>query len=391
MSSSASPLHAPFEQVYRDQFDFVWRTLRAMGVPESGLDDALQDVFVVVHRRLPEFEGRAKVRTWTYEIARRVALRYRSRAAEHAARHTEVDDLLGHEDVEAQLDRTKAATVMTEFLWSLDEDRRRAFVLAEFWEMPGREIAEALGVNMNTVYARIRSARTELQRLAKRMHARDAGALTRAMQTPTPGSRDRVRAAVLASVPAATAATTTGGFAVLALGALALAVGGAAWALSPSPAPPPPAVTSSSSPPAPHPPSPPAAAVVEADAEPIPQAPSPMPQPRQRAQARPSPQPDLTTELAFVRALRAAARRGDDVSATLRDYASTFPKGTLKLEVEALGIESACRRSTPDAQTQWAAFQRAHPDDALLPRLEALCDSPKIAPQRPAGLDTHPR
>ena len=72
------------ERVYRDHLDYVWWTLRALGVVESALDDAAQDVFIVVHRRLDEFEGRATMKTWLYQIARRVALRYRSRAATDA-------------------------------------------------------------------------------------------------------------------------------------------------------------------------------------------------------------------------------------------------------------------------------------------------------------------
>ena len=47
-----------FEVVYDQYFDFAWRNLRRLGVPPAQLDDAVQDTFVVVHRRLAEFEGR---------------------------------------------------------------------------------------------------------------------------------------------------------------------------------------------------------------------------------------------------------------------------------------------------------------------------------------------
>ncbi len=215
MLSTVQPSLPAFERVYRGQFDFVLRTLRALGVPESGLDDAVQDVFIVVHRRLPEFEGRASVKTWAYEIARRVALRYRTRAARHAARHTDLPPLLAARDnLDDAVERARASDVLQVFLADLDEDRRRAFVLAELWEMSGREIAESLGVNMNTVYARIRSARTELDRLAHRLQVRDAGAITRALraQRAPEGSRERARAGVLLAVGGggASAATTVG-------------------------------------------------------------------------------------------------------------------------------------------------------------------------------------
>ena len=44
-------LSAEFEALYHAHFDFVWRTLRRFGVSEAALDDATQDVFVVMHRR----------------------------------------------------------------------------------------------------------------------------------------------------------------------------------------------------------------------------------------------------------------------------------------------------------------------------------------------------
>src|SRR6476620_7217092 len=50
-----------FETVYRDHAGFVWRVLRGMGVADVLVEDAVQDAFVVVHRRLPEFDGRHSV------------------------------------------------------------------------------------------------------------------------------------------------------------------------------------------------------------------------------------------------------------------------------------------------------------------------------------------
>ena len=62
-----------FKEVYDEHFRFVWRSLRRLGVRESDVPDAVQDVFLVVHRRLAEFEGRSKVTTWLFGICFRVA------------------------------------------------------------------------------------------------------------------------------------------------------------------------------------------------------------------------------------------------------------------------------------------------------------------------------
>src|SRR6186997_1961399 len=68
-----------FDAVYTAHVAFVWRVLRTFGVAEPQLEDAVQDVFVVVHRRLSEWEGRAAITTWLFAIARRVASAHRRR------------------------------------------------------------------------------------------------------------------------------------------------------------------------------------------------------------------------------------------------------------------------------------------------------------------------
>ena len=66
-----------FEEVYAQHFDFVWRTARRLGVGDLHVDDVVQDVFVVVHRKLAGFEGRSSLKTWLYAITRRVVSDHR--------------------------------------------------------------------------------------------------------------------------------------------------------------------------------------------------------------------------------------------------------------------------------------------------------------------------
>ena len=67
-------------QIFDEHARYVWRTLRHLGVADADLEDVCQEVFVTVHRKLPEFEGRSKLRTWLYGICLRVASDYRRRA-----------------------------------------------------------------------------------------------------------------------------------------------------------------------------------------------------------------------------------------------------------------------------------------------------------------------
>ncbi len=158
-----------FDTIYERHVVFVWRTLRAFGVTDNALEDAVQDVFLVVHRNLASFDGRAKVTTWLFAIARRVARNYRRARAPR-------DDLPVIEERlrdprptpydEAALGQAKA--FLERILDLLDDKQRICFTLMEFEQMTAEEVASLLGINVNTVYTRSRRARIEFERLIER-------------------------------------------------------------------------------------------------------------------------------------------------------------------------------------------------------------------------------
>jgi RNA polymerase sigma-70 factor (ECF subfamily) len=153
-----------FDEVYAAHFAFVWRVLRTLGVREAGLEDAAQDVFVVVHRRLPEFEGRAAITTWLFAIARRVASSHR-RATGRDASRTEplADEPAGASDTFAALSRAQAAATVMGILDTMDEDKRIVFALVELEQMSVPEVARMLDLNLNTTYSRLRLARAAFE------------------------------------------------------------------------------------------------------------------------------------------------------------------------------------------------------------------------------------
>lgn len=160
----AAPTRPCFDDVYSRYFDFVWRSIRRLGVADAGIDDAVQDVFLVLHRRLPEFEGRSSMKTWIFGIALRVARDHRRmvrRKGPHEALTEAIaDSAQGPLESAAQ---SEAARFVERFLGGLDADKRAVFILAELEEMTAPEIAEALAVNVNTVYSRIRAARAAFE------------------------------------------------------------------------------------------------------------------------------------------------------------------------------------------------------------------------------------
>ncbi|MET0387951.1 MAG: sigma-70 family RNA polymerase sigma factor [Polyangiales bacterium] len=150
------------EEVYEAHFDFVWRTARRLGTPESQVDDVVQEVFVVVQRRLAEFEGRSQLKTWLFGITRRVVLaNIRRHGRQQRISLDELAELADPscQDAESQLMADEDTQLMYSLLDELSADKREVFVLAELEELSGPAIAEALDLQLSNVYARIRVAR----------------------------------------------------------------------------------------------------------------------------------------------------------------------------------------------------------------------------------------
>jgi RNA polymerase sigma-70 factor (ECF subfamily) len=160
--------------VYEAHFDFVWRSARRLGARPAFLDDVVQEVFLVVHRRLCEFEQRSSLKSWLFGITRRVVRDHR-RSAERRPAEALEDEIADRAQpgADQRLLLREQAELLHELLGSLDEDKREAFVLAELEQLSGPEIAEALQTNLNTVYARVRAGRQEFEAALARHTARD--------------------------------------------------------------------------------------------------------------------------------------------------------------------------------------------------------------------------
>jgi RNA polymerase sigma-70 factor, ECF subfamily len=164
-----------FETVYEQHFDLVWRTLERLGVASAAVDDALQDVFLVVHRRLGTFEGRSAIRTWIFGITLRVAsdyIRHRRRHENTSLLDTDVRDDSAVDPLE-QRARSEAVSLLYAALGELDPEKRAAFVLAELEEMTMSEVALAVGANVNTVSSRVKAARRQFEAAVRRLRAKD--------------------------------------------------------------------------------------------------------------------------------------------------------------------------------------------------------------------------
>ncbi|MFZ6177645.1 sigma-70 family RNA polymerase sigma factor [Nannocystis pusilla] len=438
-----------FPELYQDHFEYAWACLRRLGVPPEAQEDALQDLFLVVHRRLPEFAGRSTLKTWIFGVARRVAARHRRTEARRLRRHARLaaaaatDPAFADDD---ELARREARRRLAEFLDGLDDDRRAVFVLHLYEEMSAPEIAQTLGVNVNTVYSRIRLVREQFDRTFAAA-APTALRIAKAPEHPPPGAQARVWAGLLLVLGTGAAAAAPG--AALAQSAAVAGHQAIAWALGLAVAgtlvvvaaprrdeSPPRAATSEHRTAAavhatdPHASTAPELPSAQPDdrIEPAPlfgvtelagpgpgqgQAPpvgitAPVEQASRdgRAESAPPvgltepatvghapagptepPRPDpLAREAELIAGVRAAieAGRTDDALAGLRRHQREFPAGVLLRERLGLRAVALCRSErAAEGRREAEAFVRAHPDSALAARVRQDCGlSAQADPQK---------
>jgi RNA polymerase sigma-70 factor (ECF subfamily) len=164
-------------EILRHYYPQVWRTLRRFGVDEGSADDAAQEVFIVLSRRLAEVREGSE-QTFLLSCAVRVAANHRRKS--HVRR--ELDDLQAldsepdpYPSAELLLDRKRLREALDELLESWPDDIRVAFVLFELEGLSSPEIARVTDAKLGTVASRLRRARELFEAGAKRLRARAQG------------------------------------------------------------------------------------------------------------------------------------------------------------------------------------------------------------------------
>jgi RNA polymerase sigma-70 factor, ECF subfamily len=165
-----------FRDIYDEHFAFVWRSLRRLGILEADVPDAVQDVFLVVHRRLAEFEGRSKMSTWIYGICYRIASDRRKAA--RVVRFTSADEQFYNTpddrvDIAAEAEHRQNLQKLDLLLDEMPLEQRAVFTLFELECLTGEDISQTLDVPLGTVYSRLRLARETFRRSATRIQARE--------------------------------------------------------------------------------------------------------------------------------------------------------------------------------------------------------------------------
>jgi len=169
-----------FPKLYKEFKPRIHRYLKRM-VGEYAAEDLTQDVFLKVNNSLNSFRGDSRVSTWIYKIATNTALdRLRSSSYKRIVRKASVrgsseptdieveskDPLKGKKSAEpeAELIRTEMNNCIRNFVDQLPEDYRAVILLSEMEEMKNAEIADILGVTLDTVKIRLHRARVRLKK-----------------------------------------------------------------------------------------------------------------------------------------------------------------------------------------------------------------------------------
>jgi RNA polymerase sigma-70 factor (ECF subfamily) len=176
--AATAPAPVTFEQLYHEHFDFTFRTLRHLGVQAPALHDAVQDVWLAVHRQLNGFEGRSSHRTWLFSIALNTARNVRRWRRRHDHTTQLSEDLPDQQPGPEQLRAGREALgLVEEFLATLDEEHRVLFISQLLERLSAAESAQLLGIDTAAVYHRVRDLRRGFKRWLLARSAEEEGLL----------------------------------------------------------------------------------------------------------------------------------------------------------------------------------------------------------------------
>ncbi len=155
---------AALEQLYRRYYRRVRWVLRGNGVAESALDDRVHDVFLAIHRRLPQRDPSIPMRQWITGVTRNVAFSHRRTMARQRRQLEQLASPADPPQPDEQLARRQAWQALSGFLEQLSPEQREVFVMVDITGMRVSELAATTGEPANTLHSRLRVARVRFGR-----------------------------------------------------------------------------------------------------------------------------------------------------------------------------------------------------------------------------------
>lgn len=160
-----------FRAIYDANVDYVHATLRRLGVSSAEVEDVAHDVFVAVHRHLHEYDPTRPMRPWLFGFAYRMARDHR-RLARHKNEVASPPEIDPRDDAplpDEHLEGARARALCHKALDAMDFEKRAVLVMFDIDGLTAQEIADHLGIPLNTAYSRIRLARGEFERHIRKL------------------------------------------------------------------------------------------------------------------------------------------------------------------------------------------------------------------------------
>ena len=167
---------ARLRQLVKSHLAFVWRSLRRFGMFDADIDDAAQEVFLVISKRLDEIPVE-KEKSFLYSTAVRVAANMRRSKKRRTAAYDKFEVAPATENQatpESISEQAQARELLNQLLEGMPDDLREVLVLFEIEELGIGEIAEVLQIPMGTVGSRLRRARERFKAAVARHQSRQA-------------------------------------------------------------------------------------------------------------------------------------------------------------------------------------------------------------------------
>jgi len=161
-----------FRALFERELDYVWTSLRRLGVHARDVEDVAQEVFVQLHRRLGQYDPSRPIRPWLFAFAFRCASDWRRLARHRVEAQGDPDEWSGGSMVaDDAVTRAEDRALVMAALEHVEIERRAVLILHELDEVCMKEIAQAMAIPLFTAYSRLRLARREFSAAARRLLA----------------------------------------------------------------------------------------------------------------------------------------------------------------------------------------------------------------------------
>ncbi|HEY5958016.1 MAG TPA: sigma-70 family RNA polymerase sigma factor [Polyangiaceae bacterium] len=162
-----------FAAVFAEHLQYLWGSLRRLGIHERDLEDMAHEVFLRVYHQLPQRDPEQAIRPWLFNVALGLAANYRRLARHRIDLNNEAPEAIDQQPAaDERLIARERRRLVQAALQQIPLEQRAILILHDMDETPIPEIALALGIGINTAYSRLRLGRDAFRRSIEQVLSR---------------------------------------------------------------------------------------------------------------------------------------------------------------------------------------------------------------------------